>query len=616
LYVFGDRLDGFSAVWTPFALFAAEPGTPAEGKPATARAAIPSDAVPGIYPARIVTPGGSSEAAWVVLDDLPSVPMTGDARNRLTGQPLAVPACVEGVVDPVQPLFFRLTLKAGQRVSAEVFARRLGSSLDPVLQVVGPSGTEVAFRDDVPGLEGDCQMAFTAAADGEYGLQLRDVRYSGGPQHAFHLRVGDFPIVGSPSPRVAAAGEPVELRDETAAPIGHTFPTTLADLAGGLQPVSVKPVGAAACGLTQVLLSDASGLTETEPNDTRDSAFPIPPEALRLTGAFQQSSDRDWYAITAAAAVRVRFTARTRELGSPCDVLLELFGPDGKKMTETDDSGGRDAELSADLPAAGQYWLKVSELAGRFGLSWTYSLDINIGRPTVRITAATDHLNVPRGGTAAVPVTVEQFNLSVPLQLSIPQSPSHVSMPPVTLAPSQRDALLVLNADAVNPATGAGFGPVRVSASAADGSPVQVEFRLAPPPPRKDAAERFRSHRLRADLFAAVATPPEFVVTPQSAAINVVQGSTAAVVLTATRTDGWSQPIEVSLATPADQLPPGVTVTAGSLAESELSVSIAASADATAGPVTVFLSARSKKDKTERTWPVTPIHVQVTPAAP
>jgi hypothetical protein len=117
-------------------------------------------------------------------------------------------------------------------------------------------------------------------------------------------------------------------------------------------------------------------------------------------------------------------------------------------------------------------------------------------------------------------------------------------------------------------------------------------------------------------LFAAVATPPEFVVTPQTAAINVVQGSTANVVLAATRTDGWSQPIDVTLATPADQLPAGVTVTAGSMAESELSVSIAAAADAAAGPVTVFLSAKSKKDKTERTWPVTPILVQVTNAAP
>ncbi len=94
-------------------------------------------------------------------------------------------------------------MKAGQPLSIDVFARRLGSDLDPVLRVYGPDGAEVAFKDDIPRAEGDTQLQFTAAVDGEYRIEVRDVRYSGSGRHFFHLRLGKFPLASSTSPRVA-----------------------------------------------------------------------------------------------------------------------------------------------------------------------------------------------------------------------------------------------------------------------------------------------------------------------------------------------------------------------------------------------------------------------------
>jgi hypothetical protein len=67
---------------------------------------------------------------------------------------------------------------------------------------------------------------------------------------------------------------------------------------------------------------------------------------------------------------------RTRELGSPTDVMLELYNSEGGKVAENDDAGPRDAELAFMLAAAGDYFLKVSEIAGRGGSEWIYALDV------------------------------------------------------------------------------------------------------------------------------------------------------------------------------------------------------------------------------------------------
>ena len=70
-------------------------------------------------------------------------------------------------------------------------------------------------------------------------------------------------------------------------------------------------------------------------------------------------------------------------------------------------------------------------------------------------------------------------------------------------------------------------------------------------------------------------------------------------------------PIEIALASPADQLPPGITVAAGAMAAGELPVTITAAADAVVGPFSVFLQGKAKKDKEESVQPVPAIVVEV-----
>ncbi|HRA88028.1 MAG TPA: PPC domain-containing protein, partial [Planctomycetaceae bacterium] len=373
--VSGKQLVGAMGLWTAVGVLRPKEGQDlTKDQPVVFEGNIAADAIPGIYPTRMVTNHGCSEAAFVVIDDLPSIAVTPESEDRKTGQLLTLPCCINGQLNPVRSRFFRVTLTAGQAVSIEILARRLGSDLDPVLIVSGPDGREVAYRDDMPGAEGDTQLQFTAATDAEYRIEVRDVRYSGGARHFFHLRLGKFSLASTTSPRVARA-----------------------DHNASLTGTATQP--------------------ETEPNDDRPTAMTVAPETQMLTGTLQKEGDIDWFKFTVTEATPLLVTARTREVGSPTDILLQLYNADGGKLAENDDAGPRDAELSFQLPEAGDFFLKVSEIAGRGGVEWTYALDVYRNRPALRVTAPADRINVFRGGSTAIPLTVRRIQYDGPLKV-------------------------------------------------------------------------------------------------------------------------------------------------------------------------------------------------------
>lgn len=152
--VSGKQLIGAMSLWTPVGVLRPKDGQDlAKEQPVTMEGAIAADATPGIYPVRLVTNHGCSEAAFVVIDDLPSVAMTAESDDRKSGQMITLPCSLGGHLNPVVSKFFRIAMTAGQSVNAEIYARRLGSDLDPVLRITGPDGNEIAYRDDLPVLK-------------------------------------------------------------------------------------------------------------------------------------------------------------------------------------------------------------------------------------------------------------------------------------------------------------------------------------------------------------------------------------------------------------------------------------------------------------------------------
>ena len=84
---------------------------------------------------------------------------------------------------------FRITAKAGQRLSAKVFAARLGSPLDSLLTLYDEHQRVIAMNDDAGPESPDSSLSLTLPRDGTYYISLTDAMGNGGAMFPYLLQV-------------------------------------------------------------------------------------------------------------------------------------------------------------------------------------------------------------------------------------------------------------------------------------------------------------------------------------------------------------------------------------------------------------------------------------------
>jgi hypothetical protein len=162
---------------------------------ATALVSVPADTPAGL---RWVSPlvGKSAANEFAVL--VTSLPMTLEAaaENDMTasGQSIAVPCVVSGRIEiPADQDCFKFTAKKGEALTFEVFARRGWSGLDPILRILNDQGAALAEADDLTqyrvGSADSWLENWTAPADGNYTIEIRDLHQRGGPQFTYAIQV-------------------------------------------------------------------------------------------------------------------------------------------------------------------------------------------------------------------------------------------------------------------------------------------------------------------------------------------------------------------------------------------------------------------------------------------
>ncbi len=206
----GGNLAGPTGVWSDLPLTAElTPGIEGNGTGAGSvsyRLTVPADTPPGIAGFRVATGQGISNLRLILVDDLPSMVEAGDNHSPATAQTVSLPMAVDGTCDGEASDFYKFSAAAGQRVSVEVFARRLGSPLDPAIRLLTTDGRELAYSDDELSTGADGRFSHTFDAAGEYLVEIRDIRYQGGGNFRYRLRFGDFPLVSAAYPLAVQKG--------------------------------------------------------------------------------------------------------------------------------------------------------------------------------------------------------------------------------------------------------------------------------------------------------------------------------------------------------------------------------------------------------------------------
>jgi hypothetical protein len=169
---------------------------------------------PGIHPFTAVR---FANAAPFLVDTLPECFATTNVQT------VALPIIINGRIEHAgDDQVFQFDGRAGERIVAEVMARRLDSPLDSVLRLVGPDGKQIAFNDDHEdkgsGLNthhADSYLAATLPANGVYSVHLADAQQKGGWAYSYRLRLSaprpDFELRVAPSGINARIGTTVAL---------------------------------------------------------------------------------------------------------------------------------------------------------------------------------------------------------------------------------------------------------------------------------------------------------------------------------------------------------------------------------------------------------------------
>ncbi|MDP7205311.1 MAG: hypothetical protein QGH11_07080, partial [Pirellulaceae bacterium] len=145
LQVTGSNLEKPTGLWTSFP---AEVMVLPDGR---FQVQVDSQLVPQVGAVRVITAGGISNLRLVLIDRLPTA---ARQEKEMQGQGLAVGEAVEGHLESESVRSFQLDAEKGTAVTLDVWARRLGSRLDPLLEVFDAGGREIAVSDDEPGLDG------------------------------------------------------------------------------------------------------------------------------------------------------------------------------------------------------------------------------------------------------------------------------------------------------------------------------------------------------------------------------------------------------------------------------------------------------------------------------
>src|SRR5262249_54864153 len=142
------------------------------------RLEVPADAPLGFHSLRLATARGISNLRLFCIDELLQVMETDNNRSKSTAQAVPVPCVVVGKADAEVNDYFKISVKAGQRVSFEVLGRRLGSLFDPQLTLFDArTGHELpgGHSNDAPGLQTDPRLTYTFKEAGDYVVEIRDV---------------------------------------------------------------------------------------------------------------------------------------------------------------------------------------------------------------------------------------------------------------------------------------------------------------------------------------------------------------------------------------------------------------------------------------------------------
>lgn len=373
---------------------------------------------------------GLTNFAHFVVGRLPES-LEVEPNNELAkASVVTTPVVVNGKIDPKADIdCIKFAGKAGQKLVAAIAAFSLEihgqykdyGIADFSLELLDADGRTLAAAEDSLGF--DPLIEHTLPRDGDYFVRVTMLNFGGYPDAVYRLTLGEVPYVIGTFPSGLQRG--IETEFELFGP--NVPPGTKrrlkadADTTFPLQYLALNDLPNSGLDIP-LAIGDFAEQLETEPNNDREHAQPISWPAT-ANARFAEPTDADWYRFSLTAGQKVWLdVVAQRFTESPVDTLLQVFDRDGKMLAENDDDPHdpeyesfhhfrtTDSKLLFTAPAAGEFFVKLTEQSGLSGPRAVYRLTVSEAKPDFHVRHFPDAVPIwGPGSTAAVIVKVDHL---------------------------------------------------------------------------------------------------------------------------------------------------------------------------------------------------------------
>jgi hypothetical protein len=365
-------------------------------------------AAPGIRELRAESPEGLSNFLLFRVETVPVVSERepNDAPERATE--IAPGAVLSGTLDPRDLDYFRFAGRAGQQVTVEVEALRLGSPVLPVVTLLSANGSALAQGRERRG-DRDDRLCFRLPRDGTYLVLVHDFLYGGAAAAGYRLRVSDAPFATALFPLGGPRGQTITLTatgGNLAEPRSRSM--TLPDEPGAIvEPGPFDGPGGPVTVRQRLAVADGPEVFET-----RDGSPTRLAVGTTANGRIARPGEVDRYVLAVKKGDRLRFEVQAAALGSWLDSVLVVRDAQGKSMSESDDQGNpnaapagglfgitaRTADSLIDFEAEsdGELTLEITDRFGDGGPEYAYRLATLASYPAFTIKLILSNPNAGR----------------------------------------------------------------------------------------------------------------------------------------------------------------------------------------------------------------------------
>jgi len=377
--------------------------------------------------------GGTGSRPFLI-GDLPEFIETESNSSFEKAEQVKLPITVNGQIFGERDVdCFRFTAEAGQIVSCEVIAGRIGSRLDPVVELLDTNGRKVEA--ELAHVGTDPVLVFWSKSTAEYVLRIANVTFGGSVAHVYriNIRPEPFPRLVLPGgvARSTLSANSLQVhwltggRDKLQESLDVTLPEpAITKTRWTFFDTTIRP-------LTLSVDNHPTGVEE-EPNDDHDEPQRVDSPTV-LYGQFRSATDRDYFVVSAKQGERFRIEASAWPPGTPTLPVVSIATRAGKSLKESRAVSADDgvAEVVWSAKNDGDVLVQLQDLRHgvRGGTEFGWRLVIAPDEPNFALESATDSLIVTQGKSSTIEIKARRDGgLVEPIELAFESLPEGVTV--------------------------------------------------------------------------------------------------------------------------------------------------------------------------------------------